>query len=129
MNDTDLRMTFDPATIEHLGVRMYSTLPPVLAELVANSYDAKASNVTIILSDEGGKREITVEDDGDGMSLEEINSKFLRIGRNRRDDDKAEGKKGVRKVIGKKGLGRMRLFLDGRILKIHKLQSIILSIL
>lgn len=24
---TDLVMTFDPSTIEHLGIRMYSTLP------------------------------------------------------------------------------------------------------
>ena len=30
----NLSMRFDPATIEHLGIQMYSTLPPVVAELV-----------------------------------------------------------------------------------------------
>ena len=29
----DLEMHFDPNTIEHLGIQMYSTLPPVIAEL------------------------------------------------------------------------------------------------
>lgn len=110
MDDTPLKMTFDPATIEHLGVRMYSTLSPVLAELVANSYDADASNVTILLDDTDGKREIVVEDNGSGMSLEEINNKFLRIGRNRRDDERSEDTPRGRKVIGKKGIGKLSFF-------------------
>ncbi|MFA6096033.1 MAG: ATP-binding protein [Candidatus Paceibacterota bacterium] len=115
MNQNDqekdiLKMTFDPATIEHLGVRMYSTLPPVLAELVANSYDANASDVTVFLYDKYGKREIAVKDNGIGMNLEEINSKFLRIGRNRRDEEEVESITGGRKVIGKKGIGKLSFF-------------------
>ena len=35
-----LEMRFDPNVITHLGIQMYSTLPPVIAELVSNSYDA-----------------------------------------------------------------------------------------
>ena len=34
-------MSFEPMTIEHLGLRLYSTLPPVLSELVSNSHDAE----------------------------------------------------------------------------------------
>ncbi|HDC4371601.1 TPA: hypothetical protein O8L32_004737 [Enterobacter cloacae] len=41
----NFRMTFDPKTIEHLGVKMYSTLPPALAELISNAYDADSENV------------------------------------------------------------------------------------
>ena len=104
-----LKMTFDPMTIEHLGVRMYSTLPPVLGELVANSYDADASYVQIHLMDTDNK-EITVEDDGAGMSFDEINTKFLRIGRNRRENDGTQVTPGGRKVIGKKGLGKLSFF-------------------
>ena len=37
-----LRMSFDPQTIEHLGVKMYSQIPNAVAELIANSYDADA---------------------------------------------------------------------------------------
>ncbi|MFA5777683.1 MAG: TIGR02391 family protein [Parcubacteria group bacterium] len=105
-----LTMTFDPLTIEHLGVRMYSTLPPVLAELVANAYDADADNVKIILLDKDKNKEIIISDDGIGMSFDDINQKFLRIGRNRRaeDGDKISAK--GRKAIGKKGLGKLAFF-------------------
>lgn len=105
-----LQMTFDPNTIEHLGVRMYSTLPPVLAELIANSYDADAKNVCISLNDESAEKEIIVSDDGSGMSFKELNDKFLRIGRNRRTERGAETTNGGRKVIGKKGLGKLSFF-------------------
>ncbi len=47
-----LTMTFDPRTIEHLGVKMYSTLPPAIAELIANAYDACATEVTVKLNDD-----------------------------------------------------------------------------
>ena len=36
----ELVMSFDPKTIEHLGVKMYSHLPNAIAELIANAYDA-----------------------------------------------------------------------------------------
>ncbi len=103
-------MTFDPNTIEHLGVRMYSTFPPVLAELIANAYDADATNVTLTLNDENEEKEIVVEDDGTGMSFDEINDKFLRIGRNRRLEDDADSTLKGRKIIGKKGLGKLSFF-------------------
>lgn len=104
-----LKMTFDPMTIEHLGVRMYSTLPPVLSELVANSYDADAKKVDIQLHDDE-KKEIIVSDDGIGMSFDDLNDKFLKIGRNRREAEATQETPGHRKVIGKKGLGKLSFF-------------------
>lgn len=104
-----LRMTFTPNTIQHLGVRMYSTLPPVIAELVANSYDADSSEVHIHLIDEGEKK-IIISDNGHGMSFTDINEKFLRIGRNRRIDERNQTSPLGRKVIGKKGLGKLSFF-------------------
>ncbi len=105
-----LKMSFDPNTIEHLGVRMYSTLPPVLAELIANSYDADAKNIILTLNDSGREKEIVLEDDGVGMTFDEINKKFLRIGRNRRAEDGTGLTLGGRKPIGKKGLGKLSFF-------------------
>ena len=102
-------MTFDPNTIEHLGVKMYSTIPPVLAELIANSYDANATVSHVQLNDEGETFEIVVSDDGHGMSRTDIRQKFLKIGRNRRDGgDDTENNR--RKPIGKKGLGKLSFF-------------------
>jgi len=106
----DLEMSFDPNTIEHLGVRMYSTLPPVLTELIANAYDADAETVKIILDDGKAEKEILIEDDGMGMTFDEINNNFLRIGRNRRESDQNEDTPKGRKVIGKKGLGKLSFF-------------------
>ncbi len=110
MNDNQLPLilTFMPSTIEHLGVRMYSTLPPVLAELVANSYDADASEVHIHLMDSTNKQ-IIVSDNGHGMSYDDINQKFLKIGRNRRENNN-QTSLGGRPVIGKKGLGKLAFF-------------------
>lgn len=44
-----LEISFDLNTIDHLGVKLYSTIPPMIAELVANAWDADATNVEIIL--------------------------------------------------------------------------------
>lgn len=104
----NLEMTFDPSTIEHLGIRMYSTLPPVIAELIANSHDADANNVEVKLFDEPEKM-IIISDDGTGMEFDEINNNFLRIGRNRREEGFDTTPRG-RKVIGKKGLGKLAFF-------------------
>ena len=80
-----LEMSFDPQTIEHLGVKMYSQLPNAIAELIANSYDAESPEVHIILKDTGEEKSIAVVDKGVGMSFDEINENFLRIGRKRRE--------------------------------------------
>lgn len=104
-----LIMTFDPNTIDHFGIKMYSQLPNAFAELVANAFDADASQVAINLYDQGGKKRVEVIDNGMGMEFEEINRKFLRIGRPRRRDETEETPLG-RKVTGKKGLGKLALF-------------------
>ena len=104
-----LQMKFAPNTIEHLGVKMYSTLPPVVSELIANSYDADASEVTILLKD-STEKEILVSDNGHGMSFDEINESFLTIGRNRRVKNEPDESPKGRKVIGKKGLGKLSFF-------------------
>lgn len=112
--EDELVMRFDPTTIEHLGVQMYSTLPPVIAELVSNSYDADATAVKVILNDNDDKI-IKVIDNGHGMTFRDINTKFLKIGRNRRKDAGAhltiqKTESGKRDAIGKKGIGKLSFF-------------------
>jgi uncharacterized protein (TIGR02391 family) len=108
----DLELKFDPQTIKHLGLKMYSTLPPALAELISNAYDADASQVTIkLIEGDSNVRSIQIIDNGDGLTYDEINDKFLVIGRNRRmEDGDAPSKKFSRKPTGKKGLGKLALF-------------------
>lgn len=47
MEQKELQVTFDINTIDHLGVKLYSTIPPMIAELVSNAWDADANNVHI----------------------------------------------------------------------------------
>lgn len=107
--DNVLKLQFDVHTIEHLGVQMYKTLPPVLAELISNSYDADASFATIVFDDKSEQKSITVIDDGCGMTFDELNDTFLKIGRNRRKQSDEQTPKG-RKVTGRKGLGKLAIF-------------------
>ena len=109
-NEDKLKMTFMPSIVEHLGVKMYKEVPPVIAELIANSHDADATKVLVHLKDTDSKnKEIVVSDDGQGMSFSDINEKFLRIGRNRRAEE-SEKLSRRRKVIGKKGIGKLSFF-------------------
>lgn len=119
--DEQLTLSFEPKTIEHLGLQMYSTLPAALAELVANSYDADAKTVTIAIEidPDSGKEFISIEDDGHGMSIRDLNEKYLRIGRNRRSDVlSTKSESGLRNVSGKKGIGKLALFGIGRLIRI-----------
>lgn len=107
-----LELKFDPRTIEHLGVKMYSTLPPALAELISNAYDADSPGVTVeFIEINKTPKSIIISDKGEGMSLDDIQNKFLVIGRNRRNDDGDKPSDKLRRLpTGKKGLGKLALF-------------------
>ena len=86
-------MKFDIGTIKHLGLQMYTTLPPVIGELVANSWDANATRVEITIPEEQideQTSEIVICDNGMGMSDTDVRDKYLIIGRDRRDKEKSD---------------------------------------
>jgi hypothetical protein len=110
MNE-NLKLVFDPNTIEHLGISLYSKLPSVLSELISNSWDADADTVLINFQINEDDKEIHYTDDGNGMDFQELQDKYLVIGRNRRKDtEKQVSDIKKRKVIGKKGLGKLSVF-------------------
>jgi len=110
-----LEMTFDLNILEHLGLRMYTSLPAVVAEFVANAWDAGSQHVkveapnTAVTSDYA----VTITDDGCGMVVDEVNGKFLVVGRARRDEegtDKIKVADKERRIIGRKGIGKLAGF-------------------
>lgn len=125
--NNELVMQFDPSTIEHLGIQMYSTLPPVIAELVSNAYDADANKVEVHLND-NKEKSILVIDTGHGMTFDDINTKFLKIGRNRRKDEQnhltiQKTESGNRYAIGKKGLGKLSFFGIAKTVKVETIRE------
>ena len=122
MAQEELQVTFDINTIDHLGVKLYSTIPPMIAELVSNAWDADASNVYINFNNED-KKTIIVSDDGNGMTFSELNEYFLKIGRNRRVEMHKDETEGGRKVLGKKGLGKLSMFGVGKKITISTIKS------
>ena len=99
------KLTVDPRILELLGPNLYTNIYYVLAELIANAYDADASNVYIIANDDN----ITVEDDGNGMSYENGDiTKFLNVaGISRTNDEDAISKTLKRHKMGRKGVGKL----------------------
>ena len=111
----DLKMKIQLTVIEDLGIKLYGTLPPVLAELIANAWDADARGVDVTLH--GGTIDkdsaIIVRDDGHGMSYGEINAHYLMVGRKRRESGtgaRSEETKKGRLIMGRKGIGKLSVF-------------------
>ncbi len=103
------KMTIGLSVLDHMGRGLYSKVPAVLSEVVANAWDADAECVDITIDIE--KRQITVCDNGFGMSADDINSKFLNIGYQKRVSESNDGitPRG-RKPMGRKGIGKLSVF-------------------
>lgn len=101
----EYNLNVNPRILELLGPNLYTNIYYVLAELIANAYDADAHNVYVI----SNKDDIRIEDDGHGMSYEngEIN-KFLNVaGVSRFSEDDAKTRSGNRRKMGRKGVGKL----------------------
>ena len=107
-----LEMKIELTVIEDLGIKLYSKLPQVLSEVVANAWDANASKVQISLQEGAvnARSSIVVKDDGHGMTFSDIGNKYLRVGRKRRDEEGGETDGGRRDVMGRKGIGKLSVF-------------------
>ena len=103
-------MSLSLNVLNHLGINLYSNVPAVLSEIVANSWDADAENVTIAISSD----EIIIEDNGCGMTVSDINSHFLKVGYQKREDETASSKF-KRRFMGRKGIGNCFKLFIGRI--------------
>jgi len=120
----EYKMTISRLIVDKLGVKLYDRVSAVIAEIVANSYDADATEVEVTapigeylatkangnLIDRGYT--IEVKDNGIGMKPEEINPFYLVVGGERRPDKKRGELSKVfkRKVMGRKGVGKLAPF-------------------
>ena len=107
MRDYELKV--DLNALEHLGLNLYSNVPAVLSELIANACDAVEVYLDITLIED--EKIISVRDDGCGMNKQDLRKKFLTVGYKRRKDmqDDLTPKK-RRRVMGRKGIGKLSVF-------------------
>ena len=113
------RLTIDLNTLNHLGIGLYSNIPAVVSEVVANSWDADAEKVGIQI--DTSRKIIIVEDDGWGMTQADINNKYLKVGYPKRDNESAVTPKG-RHVMGRKGIGKLSLFSIADTIEVHSIK-------
>ncbi|HAX92277.1 MAG TPA: ATP-binding protein [Rhodospirillaceae bacterium] len=101
----EYELNIDPRILELLGPNLYTNIYYVLAELIANAYDADAKNVYII----SNKDDIRVEDDGHGMSYEggDITNYLNIAGVSRNTEEQSFSKSGMRRKMGRKGVGKL----------------------
>lgn len=111
------QFTIDARTIIQLGRESIKDHTTALLELVKNCYDADANIVEIEIFQKTNDNFIRIADDGDGMSENDIDEKWLRIGFSHKLSHKETSKKHRRKT-GEKGIGRLSSDRLGEILEI-----------
>lgn len=95
-----LPVTVDKSHIVTIGERLYGESIELIRELVNNAYDADATRVDINVSD----KQIVVEDNGNGMSLEGL-KQYFNIGSPYKRKQK-KSPRFERDMIGQFGIGK-----------------------
>ncbi len=98
----DIKFTVDAAVLSELGERLVGKPYIALGELVKNSYDADATNVTIRF----GNDRIEIIDNGQGMDFKEFESFWMRVGSQHKQQQRYS-RNFQRPMTGSKGIGRL----------------------
>lgn len=105
-DDTEKKIKVGTSLIKNLSISFYPNTAMIFDELVTNSRDAMASNVIIHL----GSDIITIEDDGEGMTPQEL-KKFFYISHSDKPLVTMKSKKDMkRQIIGRFGIGKLSLY-------------------
>lgn len=112
INEGKLWFTVDSALLRELGERLVGKAHIALAELVKNAYDADATRCEITFRDD----EIEIVDNGHGMTLQEFEHFWMRVGTTHKADEQFS-RELKRPLTGSKGVGRLAVqFLASKVL-------------
>ena len=104
-----LKWRFDVSTFRLIGRDLITDRITALFELVKNCYDANAQKVSVVFERVGVGEEnpvITIEDDGYGMSFNDIRDKWMVIGTSSKKANPVSPEPFKRRCVGEKGIGR-----------------------
>lgn len=114
-NITNTSFTVAPNVLtELLGSNLTENLSIVFAEQIKNSFDAKATKVTIDLT-KFDSDIITISDDGIGTEVDDIMETWFRAGTSVKTNDT--------KLLGGKGIGRFTLFALGNKIEVSTISN------
>lgn len=94
------------SVLNHLGRNLYRNVITILGEAISNSWDADAHNVWIEINRKNNT--MSIVDDGVGMTADDFQNKFLKIGYSKRKNGSFKSKLN-RIFIGRKGIGKLAL--------------------
>ena len=83
-NEKSFTFEISLSVLNHLGRSLYRSFATVLGEAISNSWDADAKNVHIYVNRD--KNSFFIKDDGVGMTADDFQNKFLKIGYSKRKD-------------------------------------------
>lgn len=112
----DLQIAY--GAVKHFGRNLYTSNPPAIAELIANSWDAYCTECNILYRDteiEGSKKtSLLILDNGIGMTDEELVRRYA-ISGTEKDVDlvRRPEKMPLRPYMGRKGIGKFSAFSLG----------------
>lgn len=106
MDNSSYKFNISLTVINSLGRDLYRSVTTVIGEAISNSWDADAKNVWIKLNED--KTQLIIKDDGIGMTSEDFQNKFLKIGYSKRALGVYKTKSG-RPFIGRKGIGKLAM--------------------
>jgi len=104
----DIEFTYDDRVVsEHLGCLKYTTVARAIGELITNAFDAAATQVDITVNqnDLTGIESICIVDNGSGMTISEIESRFTKVAVSSNYKDRFR--------FGKFGVGRFAVYRIG----------------
>jgi hypothetical protein len=114
--DKILFLDIQSLIIRHLGIQMYQKPADVISEMVANAWDADAEKVDVKIS----QNSIEIVDNGNGMTFDECQKYYLKVGRDRREDTgKDTSSIKNRPVLGRKGIGKFAGFGIANIITVY----------
>lgn len=109
--------SIDARTILTLGRDSIKDHTTALVELVKNSYDADATEVEVGIFSNAEESYIRVADNGCGMTEQEIDTRWLRIGYSEKVEERISSRN--RRRTGEKGIGRISADRLGAVLELR----------
>lgn len=107
----------DYQIIEHFSEHLYASPNKAVEELVANSFDAFATEVHVFVPGQYTSDRIIVWDNGDSMDIEGLEQLWWIAKSPRAVGDRIAERSGkVRKIIGKFGIGKLASYSVGQVI-------------